>query len=292
MRRAVAGLVVLVALTMTFPRPARADTGPGSGGNQGWTDGQGLGAGAATPGTPGADSTTTGITSASSSAPVCTYTPQSAGDSAMSDEMAASGIGPPKGTGPGAWYLQVCVDAQGRSTGIVMWLAQPPAVDPAVLAQQALSRTPLGAPDIGLNPPANRDQLVGVTTWLWLNGGSWSPMTASASAGGVSVTTTATPEQVVWSMGEGHSVTCAGPGTAYDPSQPEAKPSCAATYSRSSAGQPGGAFVITVTESWQVAWTATGVPAGGPAGGNLGPVTRTSQIAVRVAESQAINTGG
>ena len=93
-------------------------------------------------------------------------------------------------------------------------------------------------------------------------------------------------------MGDGQSVTCAGPGTPYDPSQPDAQPSCAFTYQRSSAGQPGGAFIITVTESWQVGWAATGVPAGAPAGGALGAVTRTSQVAARVAESQAINTGG
>lgn len=293
MRRSVAFLVALVAL-LAAPGTARADPGPGSGGNQGWTDGQGVGATAAAPASPGGTGPSL-VDTASGSAPVCTYTPLSPQETASANDMAAQGWGPPKGNGTGAWYRQVCVvDAKGNTTGIVMWLAQPPAaaVNPLVLAQQALGYTPFGSPAIRLDPPANRDQLVGVTTWLWLAGGSWSPVSASASAGGVTVTTTAVPQQVTWTMGDGSTVACQGPGTPYDPSRPDAQPTCSYTYAKSSAGQRGGTFTITATESWQVAWTAAGVPAGVPAGGNLGPVTRTSQLPVRVAESQAINTGG
>ena len=227
---------------------------------------------------------------------MCTYALLSAQDSAAADDNAAQGWGPAKGAGPGGWYRRVCVvDAQGDTSATVVWLAQPPggaAVDPVALARQALGHTPIGAPGVHLNPPADRDQIVSVTTWLWVDPAAWAPASANASAGGVTVTTTATPAQLVWSMGDGHSVTCAGPGTPYDPTRPDVLPSCAYTYLRSSAGQPGGAFTITATESWQVSWTGTGVPAGAPAGGSLGVVTRTSALAARVAESQAINTGG
>lgn len=294
MQRTITALLVLGALTLAAPHSAMADTGPGSGDNQGWTDGKGVGANASTPGGPG-PVTPVAAGGSGTAAPVCTYEPLSPTDSAIANDNAVQGWGPAKGAGPGAWYRQVCVvDAQGNTNGTVMWLAQPPtpAVNPLVLAQQALGYTPLGSPAIRLDPPANRDQLVGVTTWLWLAGGSWSPLSASASAGGVTVTTTAVPQQVTWAMGDGSVVTCRGPGTPYDPSRPDAQPTCSYTYTKSSAGQSGGTFTVTATESWQVAWTAAGVPAGAPAGGNLGPVTRTAQLAVRVAESQAINTGG
>ena len=294
MHRAVA-FVVAVAAVLYAPAAAHADPGPGSGGNQGWTDGQGVGATASSPGTPSGASTTSTGSSGGGSAPVCTYTPLSPQESQFADENAAQGWGPAKGTGPGGWYREVCtVDAQGNTSGIVVWLAAPPGappVDPAALAQQALGFAPLYTPAIHLNPPANRDQLVGVTTWLWISG-AWSPVSASASAGGVTVTTTAAPQRVTWNMGDGHTVTCDGPGTPYDPSRPDAQPSCSYTYSSSSAGQQSGAYTITVTESWAVAWTANGAPPGTPAAGTLPAVTRTAQLPVRVAESQAINTGG
>lgn len=300
MRRSVATALCALVASFAVPAAAFADNGPppppyGNQDNFGWTNGQGVGASASTPGAAGDAAPVVAGTGGSDSAPVCTYTPLSSQESASANDMAVQGWGPAKGAGAGAWYRQVCVvDAQGNTNGTVIWLAQPPApaVNPLVLAQQALGYTPFGSPAIRLDPPANRDQLVGVKTWLWLAGGSWSPVSANASAGGVTVTTTAIPQQVTWTMGDGNTVTCGGPGTPYDPSHPDAQPTCSYTYAKSSAGQPGGAFTITATESWQVAWAAAGAPAGVPAGGNLGPVTRTAQLPVHVAESQAINTGG
>ena len=175
-----------------------------------------------------------------------------------------------------------------------MWLAQPPpAVNPAVLAQQALDYNRLPLPGVDMSPPAKSDQLVNLETWLWVDPAAFQPVSASAAAGGVAVTTTASPERVTWDMGNGDRVTCAGPGTPYDPSKPASaqQTSCSYTYRQSSAGQPGGAFPVTATVSWQVTWTATGVAAGQPAAGNLGVVTRSSTANVRVAEAEATNTG-
>jgi hypothetical protein len=93
-------------------------------------------------------------------------------------------------------------------------------------------------------------------------------------------------------MGDGESVTCDGPGVPYDRSKPDAdQPDpCRFTYRHSSAGQPGGTFTVTATVSWHATWTATGVAEGQPTAGDLGVVTRTSSIQVRVAEAEATNT--
>ena len=292
MQRAVGALVVVGLLVVASPRPALADVGPGSGDNQGWTDGNGVGATAANPGTP--TGTPVQVSSGGGVAPVCTYTPLSPQDSTFADQNAAEGWGPAKGTGSGAWYRQVCVvDARGNTNGTVVWLAQPPpAVNPAALAQQALDYNKLPLPGVEMSPPANRDQLVNLETWLWVDPAAFQPVSASAAAGGVAVTTTAAPEQVTWDMGNGDRVICAGPGTPYDSSKPASSQStpCSYTYRQSSAGQPGDAFRVTATVSWQVTWTATGVAPGQPAAGNLGVVTRSSTVNVRVAEAEATNT--
>jgi hypothetical protein len=161
------------------------------------------------------------------------------------------------------------------------------------LAQQALDYNRLPLPGVEMSPPANRDQLVNLETWLWVDPAAFQPVSASAAAGGVAVTTTASPELVTWEMGDGHTVTCPGPGTPYDSSKPasEQQTSCSYTYRQSSAGQAGGAYRVTATVSWHVSWVATGVPAGEPAAGNLGAVTRSSTLSVRVAEAEATNTG-
>ena len=161
-----------------------------------------------------------------------------------------------------------------------------PTVSPAVLAQQAESQLPLPAPSIEMAPPANRDQLVNVSSWLWIDAAAWRPMSATAAAGPVSATATAAPTEVVWNMGDGHSVTCDGPGVPYDSSNPDASTYCSYTWPSSSAGQPGGAYRVTATVFYRASWTAAGAPGGGSLGLVAGP---PSTVAVRVAESQAIN---
>jgi hypothetical protein len=164
--------------------------------------------------------------------------------------------------------------------------AAAPAVNPAVLAQQAESQLPLATPSIEMAPPATSDQLVNVSTWLWINPAAWQTLSATATAGPVSATATATPAKVVWSMGDGQQVTCAGPGTPYDPSNPNASTDCSYTWTQSSAGQPGSAYQVTATVYWQVTWAATGAAGGGNFGLIPGPA---AHVAAQVAESQAIN---
>jgi hypothetical protein len=203
------------------------------------------------------------------------------------DEIAALGGQP---SGPGGWYDRMCYDANGNLTqwtaNAPIWLANPPpAVNPAVLARQAESMLKLPSVVIRVNPAG--DQLVQLPTWLSLDPASWRPQSATATVPGVSVTATATPTQAVWSMGDGGSVVCHGPGTPWKPGTDPmaASPDCGYKYTRSSAGAPSGAFTVSVTISWKVTWAGAGQ------GGTVPGLTTAGVVQVRVAESQAVISG-
>ena len=213
----------------------------------------------------------------------CYYKPAAA---PAADLQATLGL--KAGQGPGGWYEYVCPGLPGTGGGI-QWIAGGPpgvtAADPAVLAQQAVSR--LGLPELQIAMSPAGAQLVSVPTWLWIDPGSWQPRKATAQVPGLVVTATATPSRVVWSTGDGTTVTCTGPGTAWTPGTDPATPSptCGHTYRHSSAGMPGGAFPVSATVSWTVAW------AGGGQGGTVPGLSTTSTAAVRVAEVQAVVAG-
>jgi hypothetical protein len=188
--------------------------------------------------------------------------------------------------GEGAIYFYTCPPfTPGGDGGEGMeWEAtQPgaPAVTPAELAQQAVKELVLPAPTLVLSPSGR--QLVNLPTWLAVTG--WAAQSATASVPGLSVTATASPTTVVWVLGDGGSVTCDGPGTVFaagdDPAS--ASPTCGHTYRASSTGQPDGAFTVSATVRWSVAW------AGGGESGTLPQLTETATAAVPVAESQALS---
>lgn len=164
-----------------------------------------------------------------------------------------------------------------------------PPVDPAALAQQALQRTPLPAPAIAMAPGGDIPLLVNLPTFLWIDGAQWRPVSASASAGGVTSTVTAVPKRVVWEMGQGDVVVCNGPGVPYnrnlaDDDQPPGN--CRFTYPASSARSPDRTFTVTATIEYGVTWSASGAAGGG----DLGISRRTSTTTVSVAEIQVLNT--
>ena len=196
---------------------------------------------------------------------------------------------------PGAWYSQMCQNPDGTRDVRTLYSpdGSPPSPggsappDPRALAQQALQRVPLPSPSIAMSPGGDIPLLVNLPTFLWIEPAQWSPVTASASAGGVTSTVTATPERVVWDMGQGDSVTCNGPGAPYVPTLPDdAQPSdCSYTYRASSARSPDKTFTVTATVEWHVTWSASGAPGGG----DLGTSRRASTTIVRVAEIQVLN---
>ncbi|MEY9988081.1 hypothetical protein ABIE67_000113 [Streptomyces sp. V4I8] len=182
--------------------------------------------------------------------------------------------------GDGAVYEQICGIGDFTNTiARMVWLAEPPTqetVDPAVLAQRAVDSMTLLGPDVA-SPRAAGDYTVGVPMWMWVNQSAttYGPNTASASAGGITVTATAKVSKIVWQMGDGSSVTCNGPGTPYQGSEGMAQsPTCGHMYSKTSAGTKSGKFPVTATSTWTIDWQG---------GGEVGQLTEIRQTDVQVA---------
>jgi hypothetical protein len=188
-------------------------------------------------------------------------------------------LGTAPGQPPGMWYAKWC--GTGEFAGF-FFVSN---VDPLALADAARKHLPLPLPQPELSPAG--DQIVNLPSWLWV-GGAWAPLSSTVSVPGVSVTARAVPEQVVWTMGDGGQVVCDGPGTPYKPNDPGGaqSPSCAYTYTHSSATQPNLRFRAAVTVRWHATWSASGVAGGG----DLGTIDRTTAFTVRVGEVQALNT--
>jgi hypothetical protein len=188
----------------------------------------------------------------------------------------------------GTWVWVYCPDGDVRFPVLVPQPAAgapAPALAPGEVAVVARARLRLPVPLIAANPVGQ--QLVNLPTWLWLSSG-WTPVAATVTVPGVSVTATALPTTVVWSMGDDATVTCAGPGTPFRPgSDPAAvSPDCGHTYRRSSAGQTHGAFAVSATVHWRVTWSGAGQS------GTFPDMTTTGTTGLRVAEAPALNNGG
>ncbi|MGW4890729.1 ATP/GTP-binding protein [Kitasatospora sp. NPDC004240] len=168
--------------------------------------------------------------------------------------------------------------------GVTVLSTPPPGyggmVAPAVLAQRAVDSMLLKGADIGIAPKPGAKSLVGLPVWVWNNVSdtTWGPKSAEASAPGISVKATAHVSKIVWKFGDGSSVTCTGPGKAYDPSYGTQAPECGHTYTRS------GSYTITATSTWTVDWTSTD--------GQRGQILtdRTSTTSTAIAEAQVLNT--
>lgn len=195
---------------------------------------------------------------------------------------------PKPSRGAGAWYVWQCSGTGVRDALYrpPVWIPEGPGGEgpgpsPAALARRAREQLQLPAPNIETSPSG--DQLVRVPTWLWLE--DWEPVSATASVPGVSVTATARPTKVEWTMGDGTTVECSGPGTPYRaaeeaPSSPS--PDCGHTYTSSSAGEPREAYPVSVRVQWSVRWSGAGQSGTFP---GLSTETSTS---FRVLESQAL----
>lgn len=184
-------------------------------------------------------------------------------------------------------YFYGCTDGgQNNPDGfVVVPLGQPPApqVDPRVLAQRAVDSMTLLGPDIA-SPRAAGKYTVGVPMWMWVNQSAttFGPNTATATAGGITVTATAKVSKIVWSMGDGGSVTCNGPGTPYTSSEGMAQsPDCGHVYAKTSADAQNSKFPVTATSTWTINWQ------GGGQAGQLAEVRQTN-VRVAVGEVQVV----
>lgn len=136
--------------------------------------------------------------------------------------------------------------------------APPPPPDPAVLAREAVAAMNLRAVDIGIVPEDAPGSIgvIGLPTWMWVDNpgqATMGPITRTAAARGFTVTATAKVGKIVWSMGDGSSVTCTGSGTPYaDSYGRQSSPTCGHTYTRD------GRYAVTATSYWTVEWAGIG----------------------------------
>jgi hypothetical protein len=155
-------------------------------------------------------------------------------------------------------------------TAVSIWLAEPPASSgatgpsPGEVARMAVDQMNLSAINIGIAPKPGEGSvgLVGMPVWMWADNPderTFGPTTASASAGGITVTATAEVERVTWAMGDGAVVVCRSPGTPYQASfGMKRSPDCGHIYERSSAGEPDDRYTVTAVSDWVVRWQGGG----------------------------------
>lgn len=179
----------------------------------------------------------------------------------------------------------------GWNTGWDAWVAaaalpEPP--DPEELARRAVARMQLQPIRMGTFPklaeraPADLGY-VGWNVWLWADARSdstWGPITRSVSERGFTVTATARVDKVVWDMGDGNQVECAG-GTPWQSiwTHNEASPDCGHLYTKD------GEYPVTATSHWVVDWAGIGES------GVLTLALDTSGT-LRIAEVQVVNVNG
>jgi len=153
----------------------------------------------------------------------------------------------------------------------------------------ALANIDIDLPVPALSPPAVT--LPNFDTWLWVDGQA--DQTASAAAGGVTVTVTGEVVSTTYlinpaadgtrSRDDGRVISCDGPGTPYDLAVADRSQSSDCAHSFAA---PTRSFTIDVTSTWRLAWTATD-----GSGGDLGAIDRTTTVPYRVqAKSTAIRT--
>ncbi|MEU0389213.1 ATP/GTP-binding protein [Streptomyces chartreusis] len=193
--------------------------------------------------------------------------------------------------GDGAVYEQTCGwDDFTNTISRMVWLPEPPeqeVIDPAVLAQRAVDKMTLLGPDIGITPKPGGKGVVGMPVYMWTEKGpeTYGPNTASASAGGLTVTATAKVKKIVWKMGDGQAVTCTTAGTPYKAAYgKQPSPDCGYRYTEPSSTTSTGKYHVTATSTWVIDWQVTG----GGQGGQLTEV-RNSAVDITVAEVQVLN---
>ncbi|MBD3781364.1 MAG: hypothetical protein IE926_00190 [Micrococcales bacterium] len=167
-----------------------------------------------------------------------------------------------------------------------IWLATPPGgapPNPRVLAQQAVAQMNLRAITIGIvpEPRAGSVGVIGMPTWMWAAAPgttTWGPQTRSVSTGGFTVTATAKAQRTVWTMGDGTTVTCHGPGTPYANSYGKrSSPTCGHTYTRQ------GTYTVRATTYWLVTWAGIGQT------GTI-PLDFTSTSTIEMGEAQVLSS--
>ncbi|NUS00165.1 MAG: ATP-binding protein, partial [Kribbellaceae bacterium] len=109
--------------------------------------------------------------------------------------------------------------------------------DAMTLVYEAIAAMQLAPPQIKTAPATGQVGLVNMPVWLWVTKteNTWGPIVRGASVPGLSVTATGRVKAINWTMGDGSTVRCDGPGTPYDRSKGVTNsPTCGHRYAATS----------------------------------------------------------
>jgi hypothetical protein len=125
---------------------------------------------------------------------------------------------------------------------------------------------------------------VNLWTFYWTDAATWRPLTATAEAGGLSATVTATPMSLSFDPGDGgETATCAGPGRPWVEADSNNTPTggaCGYRYTHASAGP----IMATTTITWEISWSGSD-----GTGGRLASLSTASSGQLRVLQIQTVS---
>ncbi len=148
----------------------------------------------------------------------------------------------------------------GRVNGIPVGQNQP-ALSPQQAAYVAFARLRLAAPKprIGPSPDLNEWKMaaVGYPLWLWADG-NLDPAPVTDTVYDISVGLNARLVKVVFTMGDGHKVTCTDVSREWTSAVAAGaeSPSCGYRYQKPSL--PKGSYTVTANAVWAVDWNVNG----------------------------------
>lgn len=212
----------------------------------------------------------------------------------------ASPLDPPPAVGTQAWEsvmgdapegtVMVCADS-GELFGA------PPGAEGAggipdarTVALSAVERVPFVTADVHTAPALGQPSYVHLENWLWVPENQWRTVEASVTVGGTTVTVTAEPSKVEWSMGDGNTKVCRNAGRAWVKGMTDAaKTSCGYAYDTISVKNKAGGydatgrFGVTARFFYEVRWSCIGVCSapGGALGEYFGPLSPVTELEVR-----------
>lgn len=164
--------------------------------------------------------------------------------------------------------IWACLTEQGYDQGQHLvtkwvWLPGEPdivVIDPVTLAYRAVALMQLAPPLVKSAPGVGQVGLVNMPVWFWVDKteNTWGPIVRSASVPGLSVTATAHVKAVNWSMGDGNTIRCEGPGTPYTQARGvKDSPDCGHRYKKTSRELPKCVYPVTATAQWDITWQST-----------------------------------
>ncbi|TDW94582.1 hypothetical protein EV137_1899 [Kribbella pratensis] len=181
----------------------------------------------------------------------------------------------------------ICVREQGnRFVTRWIWLPGRPdtvVVDPVTLVYEAIGEMRLAPPLIKTAPGVGQIGLVNMPVWMWVTKteNTWGPIVRSASVPGLAVAVTAQVKAINWSMGDGKTVRCEGPGTPYDKSMGvKGSPTCGHRYVKTSRKLPNCKYPVTAVAQWDITWQSTL--------GDSGQISMTQQAATQLRIGEAV----